>query len=149
MAALIRPNGQPRRVAPTIGITCHAFTEFYVRLFRMSAFLVFSTAPNRAAARKIARTVLNMRLAACAHLAPAGESHYGWKGRLERAREIMLTFKTSKKALPLLMRTLKKVHPYETPEILAVRVDCGDPAYLKWLISETGKKHPFITHPRP
>ena len=47
------------------------------------------------------------------------------------------------------MRTLKKVHPYETPEILAVRVNRGDPAYLKWLISETGKKPPFITHPRP
>ena len=104
----------------------------------MRAFMVFSTAPNRVVAGRIARAVLNKRLAACVHLAPTGESHYWWKGKLEHAREIILTFKTSKKALPLLVRTLKKVHPYETPEILVVRMDDGHPAYLKWLISETG-----------
>lgn len=103
----------------------------------MTAFLVFSTAPNGTVARNIARAALNKRLAACAHLAPAGESRYWWKGRLERAREITLTFKTSRKALPLLMQTLKKAHPYETPEILVVRVEDGHPAYLKWLVAET------------
>jgi len=111
----------------------------------MSAFLVFSTAPTRAAAEKMVRVLLNKRLAACAHVAPIGKSHYWWRGRLEHTREIVLTFKTSKKALPSLMQTLKKIHPYEMPEILAVRVDDGHPAYLKWLTSETENCHPLIT----
>lgn len=103
----------------------------------MSFCMVFSTAPSAAVARKLADVVLKKRLAACAHLAPAGESRYWWKGKLERAREVAMVFKTTRKALPSLMRTLKQSHPYETPEILAVRVDDGHPAYLKWLSAET------------
>jgi periplasmic divalent cation tolerance protein len=102
----------------------------------MNVFLVFSTAPDRATARRIARVVLGKRLAACVHLSTPGESHYWWKGKLEHARETAMLFKTSKKALPSLMRTIKQAHPYETPEILASRVDAGNNAYLKWLASE-------------
>ena len=105
----------------------------------MNACLVLSTAPNRSTARQIAKKILKEKLAACVHLAPVGESHYWWKGRLEKAREVAMTFKTSKNALPFLMRTLKQIHPYETPEILAVRVDAGDPDYLKWISGETKK----------
>ncbi len=103
----------------------------------MNALIVFSTAPNVAMARKIVGVILKKRLAACAHLAPVGESHYWWKGRLEKAREVAMTFKTTKKSLPSLMRTLKQSHPYETPEIVAVRIQAGHPAYLKWLVKET------------
>jgi len=103
----------------------------------MSAVIVFTTAPSRTIARKLARILLAKRLTACAHLAPAGESHYWWKGKQERAREVAMTLKTSKKALPSLIRTFKQIHPYETPEILAIRVDTGHPAYLKWLQNET------------
>ena len=102
----------------------------------MSSYIVFSTAPSKVVARKIARPILKKRFAACVHVAPAGESRYWWKGKLERAREVCVVFKTTRKALPSLMRTLKKSHPYETPEILAVRVDDGHPAYLKWLSAE-------------
>jgi periplasmic divalent cation tolerance protein len=101
------------------------------------AFLVFTTLPKPVAARALARKILLRRLAACAHIAPAGESHYWWKGRMENAREVAVTFKTTKKALPLLLRTLKQLHPYETPEILAVRVAAGNPGYLRWLETET------------
>ncbi len=102
----------------------------------MSAVVVFTTAPSQTIARKLARILLAKRLAVCAHLAPAGESHYWWKGKQEKAREVAMTLKTSKKALPSLIRTLKQTHPYETPEILAIRVDAGHPAYLKWLETE-------------
>ena len=103
----------------------------------MNVFLVFSTVPNHSAARKIARTLLIQHLAACAYFTPLGESHYWWKGEIEKSKEILIIFKTSKKALPSLMRTLKQVHPYETPEILATRVDQGSASYLRWLVQET------------
>ena len=106
----------------------------------MNACLVLSTAPNRSTARQIAKKILKEKLAACVQLAPVGESHYWWKGRLEKASEVAMTFKTSKKALPFLMRTLKQIHPYETPEILAVRVDDGSASYLKWLMEATRSK---------
>ena len=103
----------------------------------MDVFLVFSTVTNRATARKIVQELLRKRLIACARLTPPGESHYWWKGKIEKAWEVMMILKTSKKALPLLIRTLKRLHPYQTPEILAVRIDHGHPAYLKWVINET------------
>ena len=105
----------------------------------MNIFLVFSTAPNHSVARKIARTLLIRRLTACVHFTPLGESHYWWKGKIEKSKEFLIIFKTSKKALPSLIQTLKNLHPYETPEILAVRSDKGYPAYLKWVIQETKK----------
>ncbi len=102
----------------------------------MSAFLVFSTAPNKAAALRLIHPLLQKRLAACAHIGAPGESHYWWKGHLEKTREVTIIFKTTKKALPSLLRTIKQTHPYETPEILAVRVDCGNASYLAWLQRE-------------
>ena len=107
----------------------------------MKAFLVLTTAPGLAPARKLSRAILEKRLAACVHIAPAGESLYWWKGALEKAREQTLIFKTSKKALPSFMRTLKQLHPYETPEILAIPVAGGDPDYLEWLQKETQIPH--------
>ena len=103
----------------------------------MSVFLVFTTVPNRTIAQKMVRQILAKHLAACAHMTPPGESHYWWKGSLQKAREVAITFKTAKKALPSLLRTLKDIHPYETPEILAVRADYGNPAYLEWVKQET------------
>lgn len=103
----------------------------------MNALIVFTTAPSLSVARKIAKILLHLRLAACVHLASRVESHYWWKGKIEKAFEIPLTIKTSEKSLQRLMRTLKKIHPYEVPEILVVRVDSGDLSYVKWLIEET------------
>lgn len=103
----------------------------------MKASILLTTVPTRSVALKIARRILQARLAACVHIAPAGESHYWWKGRLEKARELVLIFKTTKKTLPALLRTLKQSHPYETPELLALHVNAGDPAYLRWLSEET------------
>lgn len=103
----------------------------------MSVHLIHTNAPNRTVARKLVRKLLGQKLAACAHIFPAGESLYWWKGRLETSREVAILFKTSKKALPSLIQNLKKSHPYETPEILAVRVVSGHPTYLNWVNRET------------
>ncbi len=103
----------------------------------MRASIVFTTVPNINVARRIAKTLLQQRLVACIYVASCGESHYWWRGKIEKAREISLTIKTSKKSLPKLMRTLKKIHPYEIPEILGVCVDSGNESYMNWLAKET------------
>ena len=100
-------------------------------------YLVSTTAPNRTVARQLVRGIVRRRLAACAHLFPAGESLYWWKGKLERAVEFTLLFKTSKKALSPMIRALKHFHPYETPEIVAVRAADSLPAYRAWVLQET------------
>lgn len=99
--------------------------------------LVLSTAPSAAVARRIARAVLAKRLAACVHLAPRGESHYWWKGKLERAGEVAMTFKTSRARARALERAIVAAHPYEVPEILVLRAAGGLAAYLRWIGGET------------
>jgi periplasmic divalent cation tolerance protein len=103
----------------------------------VSVSLVLSTAPNKAVARKIASTLLKKRLCACVNISSVAESHYWWQGKIESAKEVLLTLKTSKKALPLLLKNLKQIHPYETPEILAIDVRKADPTYLRWILKET------------
>jgi periplasmic divalent cation tolerance protein len=106
-------------------------------LIKMHFYLIFTTVPSKKEAQKLALSSLDHKLAACVHIAPVGESFYWWKGKKEKAKEISLTFKTTKKALSPLMKMIKNYHSYQTPEILAVRVEKGDPAYLKWVKQET------------
>jgi periplasmic divalent cation tolerance protein len=98
--------------------------------------MVYVTAPDRQSAQRIARTVLEARLAACVNLAPI-ESLYWWRGSLERAKELLLVFKTRRLRVPQLMAAVKAVHPYETPCIVTYRMDDGFPPYLAWIDRET------------
>ncbi len=104
---------------------------------RADVCLVLSTAPSAAVARRIARTVLTKRLAACVHLAPLGESHYWWMGKIERTREVAMTFKTSLSRAKVLVRAISEAHSYEVPEVLILRADGGLSAYLRWIKAET------------
>ncbi|MDD2707677.1 MAG: divalent-cation tolerance protein CutA [Verrucomicrobiae bacterium] len=104
---------------------------------KSSCYVLLTTFPNRTAARRVASALLKKRLVACVHLAAAGESHYWWKGKLEKAGEIAATFKTAKKTLSLAIQNLKQLHPYEVPEILALRVEAGNADYLRWVQKET------------
>ena len=103
----------------------------------MSALLVFVSFPDAETARRIATTVVTERLAACFHLLPAGESIYRWQGKVETAGEVAAIGKTTEVAWPALESRLRELHPYEVPEILAVPVGHGLPAYLRWLEAET------------
>ncbi len=103
----------------------------------MTAYLIFTSVPSRAVATRISKELVLKKLAGCVHIAPQGTSIYRWKGKLEQARELVLTIKTSKKALPSALQTLKTLHPYELPEILAVRVNQGFRPYIDWIQKET------------
>jgi periplasmic divalent cation tolerance protein len=95
--------------------------------------LVLSTFPDAATARRIARQLVEERCAACANILPAVESIYWWEDKLEQANETLVLFKTSAERFAALQTTLRQLHPYDVPEILAFRVVDGLPEYLRWV----------------
>ena len=104
---MIRTNGQYRIVL----VTCASITE----------------------ARRIGRSVVEKKLAACANIVTGVESIYRWKGRVERAREVLVVVKTTESRLRKLEREVKRVHSYEVPEFLVVPIVAGSREYLQWI----------------
>jgi len=99
--------------------------------------LILCACPETTGARTLARIVLDERLAACVQMVPWVESMYRWKGKIEQAREVLLLIKTTKARWPKLRDRLAALHPYEVPEIVALEIGDGLPAYLKWVADET------------
>lgn len=95
--------------------------------------LVLVTAPDMKTARALARAALKGKWIACANLVPAIESHYRWKGKLERSAEILMILKTRKSRVPALEKLILAQHPYDTPEILVLTLKGGTKKYLAWL----------------
>jgi len=96
------------------------------------------TCPTLGLARKIARAVVQKRLAACVNVALSPlESFYTWKGKLESAREHLLLIKTTTARLPQLEREVKRLHTYDVPEFIAVPITEGSAEYLSWLSEAT------------
>lgn len=91
------------------------------------------TAPNAGVARRLARGALESRLAACANLVAGIESHYWWEGKIQRGKEVLIVFKTSRRQLPRLEKLVLKLHPYDTPEFLVLTPRAGSERYLHWL----------------
>ena len=94
---------------------------------------VISTFPDEATARRISRQLVEERFAACANILPAVQSIYRWKGSIEEAGETLAFFKTTTKRFPGLQAKLRKIHPYDVPEIIGFSVDEGLPEYLRWV----------------
>lgn len=106
-----------------------------------STRIVLVTCPSLALARKIARTVVERRLAACVNVVRSPvESFYSWKGKLESAREHLLLIKTTARRLSPLEREVKHLHPYDLPEFIAVPITEGSPEYLAWLRGATARR---------
>ncbi len=95
--------------------------------------VVIVSVPSVAEARRIAHKVVEKELAACVSIVPKVRSIYRWEGKVEETQETLLLMKTKKEALSKLTKRIKKMHSYEVPEILALKVDDGDDEYLKWL----------------
>jgi len=103
----------------------------------MSALLVFTNLPDRESADRIARAVVDARIAACVNVLAPARSVYRWKGTVETAEEIPMLIKTTEERYLDLEKTLRELHPYELPEIVALRIDGGLPAYLEWVAAES------------
>jgi periplasmic divalent cation tolerance protein len=98
-----------------------------------NVLLVLSTFPDAATARRIGRELVEQRCAACANILPQIESIYWWGKEVENATETLVLFKTSAERYEALQSTLRQLHPYEVPEIIAVPLTAGLPAYLSWV----------------
>ena len=97
------------------------------------AIVALSTVGNADDARRIARALVERRLAACVNVVPGITSIYSWKGGIETDDELLLVIKTRRERLEELRAALVEMHPYEVPELIAVGVEAGNPAYLQWL----------------
>jgi periplasmic divalent cation tolerance protein len=98
--------------------------------------IVLVTCRTLAEGRRIARSVVSKRLAACVNvvLSPI-DSYYTWKGKLEAAREFLLVIKTTTKKLTELEKEVKRLHTYDVPEFIALPIVGGSKSYLQWLAS--------------
>lgn len=103
----------------------------------MEAILVISNLPNRESAEKLAHLLVEQRLAACVNVLAPCTSVYRWQGSVETATEVPVLIKTTLERYPALESAIRTNHPYELPEIIAVSLSAGLPAYLEWLQTET------------
>jgi periplasmic divalent cation tolerance protein len=95
--------------------------------------LVVTTAPNLSEARSLAHALVERRLAACVNIIPKIESIYRWEGKVESAVEYLLLIKTTAALFESVRGAIQELHSYEVPECIALRIEDGSLAYLKWL----------------
>jgi periplasmic divalent cation tolerance protein len=95
--------------------------------------LVLSTFPDAETASRIAEQLVTEHFVACANILPSEQSIYEWQGKLEKSDETLVFFKTTSARWPELQAKLKTIHPYEVPEIVAMRISDGLHEYLRWV----------------
>lgn len=97
--------------------------------------VVLVTATSTAQARRIARRLLQGKLAACVNMVPI-ESMFLWKGEIQEEEEVLMVIKTRAEAFDDLMNAVKAMHTYDTPEVIGIPVVLGSREYLKWIDDE-------------
>ena len=100
--------------------------------------LALVTAPDLGTARKLVRAALRAKLAACGNIIPHLESHYWWKGKIEKSAEVLILFKTTQRKSRSLEALVLKEHPYDTPEFIVVSINHGNKRYLRWCEKSVG-----------
>ena len=103
----------------------------------MKLSIAYITASSGDQARRIGRTLVQARLAACVNIIPGMNSIYWWEGEIQEDAEVVVIAKTRESLLPKLIETVKSVHSYDCPCIIAVPVLGGNPGYLDWIGRET------------
>ena len=102
--------------------------------------VILSTCSTEEEAERLARGLLDARLAACINLVPRVRSFYRWKGQVEDAAECLLVIKSSRELFGALRSALAAAHSYEVPEIVALPILDGAPEYLNWLQENLGNE---------
>ena len=102
----------------------------------MKPVIIISTFPNKKTITKIANQLVTRKLVACVNITKVS-SVYSWKGKIENQSEYLALFKTTKKNTQTLKKELKKLHPYDVPEIVEINPLSVNQAYLKWLVDST------------
>ncbi len=103
----------------------------------MNALLVLTNLPDRVAAEKLADALIQKRVAACVNILAPCRSVYRWNGAVQHDEEHPVLIKTTRECYAALEAAIRETHPYELPEIVAVPIERGLPAYLDWVAMET------------
>ena len=104
---------------------------------KAKALLVLCTAGKKAQAEKIARALVQERLAACVNVLPHIHSHYRWQGKVQSDPETLMLIKTTPRRLAALTKRIQALHSYTIPEVIALPITGGSAAYLRWLLAST------------
>ena len=102
----------------------------------MKPVIIVSTFPSKQSVTNIANKLVKKRLVACVNITTIS-SIYTWKGKIENQNEYLALFKTTKKNQSVLKKELKKLHPYDVPEIAEINVESINQPYMKWLVDST------------
>lgn len=99
--------------------------------------LLYCTCPEAETAQRIAQALVEQRLAACVNIVPGLRSIYRWKGAVQDEAECLLLIKTRESCIERLIESIRGLHPYELPEVIAVPVVAGLTPYLDWIRDNT------------
>lgn len=106
----------------------------------MQTLLILCNLPDRNSAEQLAQTLIERQHAACVNIQPPVTSVYRWEGRIETASEIPLQIKTCEDRYYDVEASIRELHPYQVPEIVAIPIAKGLPAYLDWVVAETRRR---------
>lgn len=112
--------------------------EGKLKEMNMNKIVVFITASNEEEAAKIARAIIEAKLAGCVNIVKGIRSIYSWQGKIEDEPEAHMIVKTQGKHFKALCAKVKELHSYDVPEIIALPIVEGSEDYLKWLREVTG-----------
>jgi periplasmic divalent cation tolerance protein len=101
--------------------------------------VVFSTFPDADTAARVARTLVDDRLAACVNLLPMVRSIYRWEGKVCDEAETLAVIKTTTERYAALSARITELHPYQVPEVIALPLVGGHPPYLAWLAEQVAR----------
>ncbi len=99
---------------------------------------IYITCASSEEARKIASSLVDRRLVACANIMAPHEAVYQWKGRVETGAEVAVIMKTRAALFEQVKEAILKLHSYETPCIVALPIEAGHAPFLRWIEEETG-----------
>jgi periplasmic divalent cation tolerance protein len=105
----------------------------------MEALVVYITAPNEEEAAKIAKILVEERLAGCVNIIKDIRSIYSWQGKLEDEKEVLMIVKTRLELFSALTSKVKELHSYTVPEVIAMPIVDGSEEYIKWLKEATSQ----------
>jgi periplasmic divalent cation tolerance protein len=103
----------------------------------MNPILVITNLPDKATALKLAEKLISKKLAACVNVQAECTSFYRWENKIETTSELPIFIKTLSQHYAEVEKIIKEMHPDELPEIIAVSISAGLPAYLQWISTET------------
>ncbi|MBX3101533.1 MAG: divalent-cation tolerance protein CutA [Bacteroidetes bacterium] len=99
--------------------------------------ILYITSPTASEAERIARYLVDHKLAACVNILPGMQSYYSWQGATTHAEEVLMLCKTLSQNIPAIVDVVKKLHSHEIPAISAIPIFGGNPEYLAWLAQES------------